>query len=118
MVTVLFVVAAIINFVPVVGVASAARLESMYSVTIGSPDLALMMRHRAVLLAIVGGLLFVAALRQDLRPAAAVAGFASMLSFLALAWGEPAANAALRKVAAVDIVGVVVLAAAVALDQR
>jgi len=107
----LFALAGIINFLPIVGVASGGQLESMYQVTLGSPDLVLLMRHRAVLLAIVGSLLLAAAARPGLRMAAAVAGFSSMLSYLALIAGEPAANVALGRIAAADVVGVLALAA-------
>src|SRR5688572_16050604 len=114
----LFVVVAIINLLPIAGVTSGGRLESMYSVAIPSPDLVVMMRHRAVLLAIVGALLLAAAVHPSLRAAAACAGFASMVSFLLLVAGESAANDALRTVAAVDLVAVILLAIAFALDRR
>jgi hypothetical protein len=116
--SILFAVAGVINILPVVGAASGARLEALYGVTLESPDLILMLRHRAVLLAIVGSLLLAAAARPGLRTAAALAGIASMVSFLVLLAGEPAANDALRRVGAVDVAGVLALAAAAALDWR
>ena len=114
----LFFVAAIINIVPVVGVTSGARLEQMYSVAIGSPDLVLLMRHRALLLAIVGGLLLAAAFRPALRPAAFVAGLVSMVSFVVLVAGGSDVGASLLTVAAVDLVGIAILLAGGELDRR
>jgi hypothetical protein len=114
-VAVLFALAGIINFLPIVGVVSADQVEKLYGVSLSSPELALLMRHRAILLAIVGGLLLAAALRREWRTVATFAGFASMLSYLALAALEPAINAALRRIAMVDVVGVLALAAGAAL---
>ena len=111
----LFVVAAVINLVPVVGVSSAGRLEAMYRVALPSADLVLLMRHRAVLFAIVGGLLLAAAWRRELRSAAIVAGLASMLSFVVLAVSGPEVNPALVRVTQVDVVGLVALSAAAVL---
>jgi hypothetical protein len=114
----LFALAGVINFLPVVGVISADQVEKLYGVTLSSPDLALLMRHRAILFAIVGGLLLAAAVRREWRTVAAFAGFASMLSYLALAAGEPAINAELRRIATVDVVGVLALAAGALLHWR
>lgn len=114
----LFALAGFINFLPVVGVISADQIEKLYGVTLSSPDLALLMRHRAILLAIVGGMLLAAALHREWRTIAAIAGFASMLSFLALAAGEPAINVELRRIGSVDIVGTLVLAAGALLHWR
>lgn len=113
----LFVLVGLVNLLPVIGVMSGERLQAMYRVTLASPDLVLLMRHRAMLLAIVGGLLIAAAFRPELRTAAIVAGFVSMLSFVALAAGEPV-GAALRRVATVDIVASILLAAAAVLHWR
>lgn len=109
-----FVLAAVVNLLPAVGVMSAARLETMYRVTLASPDLVVLMRHRAVLLAIVGGLLLAAAFRSELRAAALVAGLASILSFVALAAGEQQ-NAALRTITYIDVAASLLLAVAAVL---
>jgi hypothetical protein len=114
----LYVVVALINFAPIAGVISAAMLESMYAISVATTDLAVLLRHRAVLLAIVGALLFAASRRAALRPFAAAAGFTSMGSNLALVALEPSSNEALRKVAAVDLGAIVLLALAVVIDRR
>ncbi len=114
----LYLVAALGNLLPVVGVLSAARLESLYGVAIGDPNLLVLMRHRAVLFAIVGALLVAAAFRPAWRAAALAAGWASMLSFVALAWLVGDLNAELRRVAVVDVVLSAALGCAAALDAR
>jgi hypothetical protein len=115
--TALFFAVAAINLLPGLGVLSASRLEGLYGVPLPEANLVILMRHRAVMLAIVGALLAYAALRPPLRPVAVAAGLVSMLSFVAIAFlGEP--NALLRRVAAVDIVASLLLVAAAVLDHR
>jgi hypothetical protein len=98
------------NLLPVTGVLSAARLEALYGVAIGDPNLLVLMRHRAVLFGIVGALLVAAAFRPAWRAAALAAGLVSMLSFVALAWLVGDVNAELRRVAVVDLVLSAILA--------
>jgi hypothetical protein len=118
LVSALYLIVGLGNLLPVTGVLSAARLEALYGVAIGDPSLLVLMRHRAVLFAIVGALLVAAAFRPACRPAALAAGFVSMLSFVALVWLVGDANAELRRVVAVDLVLSAALACAAALDAR
>jgi hypothetical protein len=115
--TALFALVAVVNLVPVVGALSAARLESLYGVAVGEANLEILLRHRALLLAIVGGLLAAAAFHPPLRRAALAAGLASMLSFVVLVGLVGGANPALRRVAAVDLVASLALLAAAGLDR-
>ena len=52
----LFALAGLINVIPVTGALSAARLEVLYGLRFEDPSLVILMRHRAVLLGIVGTL--------------------------------------------------------------
>lgn len=104
LVSALYLLAGLGNLLPVVGVLSASRLEALYGVAISDPNLLVLMRHRAVLFAIVGALLVAAAFRPVWRVAALAAGLTSMLSFVALAWIAGDSNAELRRVVAVDLV--------------
>jgi hypothetical protein len=115
-VTIAFLLAAIVNLFPVLGVLSTARLEALYGVPIADPNLAVLMRHRALLFGIVGALLAIGAFHPPLRPLAGAAGFVSMLSFVALALGAEH-NPLLRRVLWVDVAASLVLAAGLALDQ-
>lgn len=113
----LFLVAALINLLPVVGVVSADRLHGLYGVVLGDPNLVILLRHRAVLFGIVGGLLAVAAFVPAYRALGGIAGLISMISFLVIALSEEP-NSQLVRVCLVDVVGIVALLGALALDQR
>ena len=117
-ITLLFLLVALINGLPVVGALSAGRMEALYGLPVQDPNLLILMRHRAVLLGIVGALLAFAAFRPALQTVAAVAGFASMLSFIAIAWATPDASPALRRVAAIDVFASLALALALGLRAR
>jgi hypothetical protein len=107
-----FLVAAIINLLPLMGVMGAPQLERMYGVSIEGADMAVLMRHRAILFGVVGALLGAAAFMPSLRLAAFLAGMLSMVSFLVFQALEGETNAALGKVAMVDYVGIAALAIA------
>ena len=111
----LLIAVGIINLFPVAGALSAGRLSALYGIAAPEGDLEILLRHRAVLFAIVGGLLVAAAFHAPLRWAAIAAGLVSMLSFvgIALAVGEP--GPALRRIVWVDVVASVALAGAAAL---
>jgi hypothetical protein len=72
-------------------------------------DLQLLMRHRAVLFGLVGGLLLLAAFKPRLRLVASVLGLLSMASFMLLAWPLQEHGAALQRVFWADAVGCAVL---------
>ena len=103
------VLAGIINLLPVVGVAGAAWLRSLYGLEIGSLDLEILLRHRAVLFGIVGGLLLVAVFRPRLREVAVLVAGASMASFILIALLVGNYGPAIRKVVIADIIGLLAL---------
>lgn len=107
--TMLLVVAAI-HLLPLTGVFGASRLTELYGVSFDDPNLAILMRHRAVLFGLLGAFLVLAAFRPLLQPLAFLAGFASVLSFLYLAWSVGGYNAQLGRVYSADMVALVCLA--------
>jgi len=109
---------AVVNLVPVSGLFSAGRLEALYGLALEDPNLLILMRHRAVLFGIVGGLLAVSAFHRPLRPAGFAAGLISMLSFVLLAVLVGDYSEALRRIVVVDLVASAVLVGAVVLDHR
>ena len=115
--TVLIVIVSVINLLPIAGVTSIERLQAAYGVTIDGPNLEILLRHRAALFGVVGGLLLAAAFHAPLRPAAYAAGFFNMLSFMLFAWLVEGANPELRRVALVDGVGSLLLLGALLIEH-
>lgn len=116
--TALYLLAGVVNLLPASGVISAGRLEALYGVAFREPNLLVLMRHRAVLFGVVGGLLIASAFRPALRRVALAAGLVSMLSFVALAWRVGDVNAELQRVAVVDGIAGAALLAAALIDAR
>jgi hypothetical protein len=110
--TALVLVAAAINLAPVLGALAPERMATLYGVDLGDPNLQILMRHRAVLFGLVGGLLAVAAFHPPLRTVGYVVGFSSMLSFLLVAWVVGGYGAGIRRVALLDAVGIAALTSA------
>jgi hypothetical protein len=117
-ISLILVLVGLINAFPLIGALGAETLASLYGLAIDDPSLLVLMRHRAVLLGLVGGYLIVAAFRPALRPSALVLGFASMLSFIALAYSVGGINAAVQRVALIDVVACVLLVGATVLHLR
>jgi len=114
--TLLVLLAGLANLLPVAGVLSAGRLRALYGVGLEDANLVILMRHRAILFGIVGGLLVASAFHAPLRPAALLAGLISMLSFVAIAWLVGGYNAELRRIIVIDLVASALLVAAALLD--
>jgi hypothetical protein len=110
--TVLVLVAAAINLAPSLGAVAPERMAASYGVDLGDPNLQILMRHRAVLFGLVGGLLAAAAFHPPLRTVGYAVGFASMLSFPIVAWLVGGYGAEIRRVARIDAVGVAALTGA------
>jgi hypothetical protein len=108
----LVLVAAAINLAPVLGAVAPERMTALYGVDLEEPNLQILMRHRAVLFGLVGGLLLVAAFHQPLRTLGYAVGFSSMLSFLLIAWLVGGYSAEIQRVILADVVGIAALAGA------
>jgi len=102
----------LINFAPVLGVISASKLESAYSVVLSSNDLVILMRHRALLFGILGAFILYAAFVPLYQPPAMIMGAVSMVGFAILTWSVGGYNADIGKVLFMDILGIVFLLAA------
>lgn len=109
--TVALVAAGLIHLLPLAGVLGADKLAALYGIPIAGPDLAILMRHRALLFGLIGALCLMAAWREPLQWAALLIGLASVLSFLALAWGTGGYNAAIGRVVMVDVIAALLLVA-------
>lgn len=110
----MLVIAAIIHLIPLSGVLGPERLGTLYGVQIVDAELALLMRHRAVLLGLVGALMLYAAFRPRLQPAALTVGLVSVISFMVLALPFGVHNAQIARVITADVIALACLVAGVA----
>ncbi|MFI7079665.1 hypothetical protein ACIBO1_20405 [Micromonospora sp. NPDC049903] len=107
--------AGLLNVLPGAGAVSPAWARSAYGVDVTGVDLETLMRHRAILLALVGVTVIVSAFRPHLRPAAVAINAASFGTFLLLVLTTPSLNQQVVRVAQVDAVALLVLSAGTAL---
>lgn len=107
-------VAAVIHLLPLVGVLGAERLRSLYGIPVEGADLAILLRHRAVLFGLLGAFLALSAFRPGLHGLGLAAGFTSVVTFLVLAWATPGYNAALARVVVADWIALGALCVAAA----
>ena len=85
------------------------RLITLYGLSFSEPNLAILMRHRAVLLGLLGLFMIVAAFRRLMQPAAFIGGLASVASFQYLAWSIGGYNAPIGRVVVADTIALVCL---------
>lgn len=108
-------IVAVIHLLPMAGVMGVERLHALYSIDVKDPTLEILMRHRAVLFGILGGLFVYAAFVPAIQPIAFIAAFVSVGSFFWLVCAVGDAGGALRSVIIADLVATVCLVLAVIL---
>lgn len=111
-------VAAVIHLLPLAGVLGAERLTSLYGLDFSEPNLALLMRHRAILFGLLGAFFGYAAFKPALQRLALVAGLVSVVSFLLLAWSIGDYNPLISRVVVADVVALIALGIGVAAYAR
>ena len=110
-VSAMLVITGIVHILPLPGVLGSDQLQRLYGLVFEDPNLSILMRHRAVLFGLLGGLMFYAAYRKDLQIVALVAGLVSTVSFVWIAWTVGDYNAAISRVVAADWVAIACLVA-------
>ena len=108
-VSVMLVLVAIIHLLPLSGVLSSERLTVLYGIPFNEPNLEIVMRHRAVLLGLLGAFLLYSAFKPVVQLLAFVAAFFSVISFIYLAWSVGTYNEHIGRVFIADIVALVCL---------
>jgi hypothetical protein len=111
----LMILAGVIHLLPLSGALGAERLQALYAVELGDPNLLIMMQHRAVLFGLLGVFLVLGAFRAALQVPAMVAGLISAGSFIVIALWVGGYNAALQRIVIADVVAIACLIAAWAL---
>ena len=100
----LMVLVGVVQVLPVAVAFAPSLSQRFYGVALGDETMALLMRHRAILLALVGLLLFAGAAVPSLRVAALGLALASKLSYVALLALGPKVTVQAVRVARVDMI--------------
>jgi hypothetical protein len=96
----------LIHLLPVLGVLGVARMERAYGVLLPGPDLAVLMRHRALVFGLLGAFMLAAAFVPGLQLPALLIALCSAGGFVLLAFTTPGSNAAVTRIAWVDVAAV------------
>lgn len=100
----LLVLVGVIHLLPVSGVLGVERLSALYGISLGEPNIQILMRHRAILFGLLGLFLIYAGFKPSLRTLAVVAGLVSVVSFIVIAWSVGGYNEHLHKVVTFDVI--------------
>lgn len=106
---ILFCIVSLIHMLPLVGVTGRTALQKAYGIPVESPDLQLLLQHRAVLFGLLGLACLIAAFNAPWRPAVWCAATISTCSFTLFAWLAPSYNAAIARVVWFDIIAIAIL---------
>jgi hypothetical protein len=98
----LLLVAAMIHLMPLAGLLSTDNLQRLYGIAATEGDLLILLRHRAVLFGLLGGLILASVFLPQWRWLAIAAGLVSALSFILIAAQSPAYGAAITRVIMAD----------------
>jgi hypothetical protein len=102
-------IVSLIHLLPLIGVTGRTALEKAYGIPVDSPDLQLLLQHRAVLFGLLGVACAIAAFSAPWRPAVWCAALISTCSFMLLAWLMPSYNTAIARVVWLDAIAVAML---------
>jgi hypothetical protein len=105
----MLIIVGIIHLLPLSGVLGSDRLAALYGLPFDEPNLAILMRHRAVLFGLLGLFLIFAAFQPAYQWLAFIAGMLSVVSFLWLAWSVGGYNPQLARVFMADLLALACL---------
>ena len=107
-----FLLVGLVNAATVAGLLGGSALRRLYGTTPADPATAVLLRHRAVLLGLLGAALVVAAFVPAWRIPAGTAGLVSMVVFVVLAPPRRGLPAGITRTAVIDVLLSVLLAGA------
>lgn len=99
----------VIHIIPGIGVLGNEKLNELYGVHIADPNLAILMKHRAVLFAIIGLLIIAGSFKTSLYWISWTVGITSVIAFLFLAHEQQNYNHFIAKIYLIDWVCVFLL---------
>jgi hypothetical protein len=107
---ILFIVG-IINILPIIVFFDSTKTAKLYGVPIEGESLIILMRHRGVLLGLVGLTLIFAVFKPEFRVFAIAIALISKLAFIFLTFTASSYTAEIRQVALIDVGAIVLLLA-------
>lgn len=103
-------IAGLINFLPSILAFLPDKISQSYGIDVPDANYELLLRHRAVLFGIIGGLIIYSSISQKYYSLSVTIGLISMVSFLILfKMSKGNINKELEKVMKIDIAGILVL---------
>lgn len=108
-VTISLVLVGLVHLLPGIVAFSPRRAVQAYGIEIDEPALIVVLRHRGVLLAVVGAGLVGSAVWPEVRPLAVGSAAASMIGFIVLAAPTPGLGPALRRILWIDVAALALL---------
>lgn len=114
LVSVLLFLVGILNLTPAVVFFDTSRTTSLYGISIAEDDLGVIVRHRAILLGLLGAAMIYAAFRKAFVVPVVTAAYIGKLAFLYLIW-TTANTIELDRVAIFDIGAIIALSIALVL---
>lgn len=107
-----------LHLLPAVGLLGAAQLSALYGIPEQDPAVTLLLRHRALLFALLGGFLVYASMKPRLQANALWLGAISIVGFLILAKTAPMLPMQLERVVHLDVVAGLLMLPALYADLR
>lgn len=108
-VSIILIIVGIINLLPLVVFFDPAKTAKLYGVPIEGESLLILMRHRGVLLGLVGAMLIYVAFRREFRLFAIALALISKLTFIFLTFTAPDYTNEVRQVALIDVGAIILL---------
>jgi hypothetical protein len=108
-VSIIFFIVGIINLFPVVVFFSSAQTVKLYGTQIEGDSLIVLMRHRGILLGLIGLALIFAAVKPDVRIPVLIAAFISKIAFIYLVTTSVTFTPEIKQVAIIDVIAIVLL---------
>ena len=107
--SIILIIVGIINILPIIVFFDPTKTAKLYGVPINGENLIILMRHRGVLLSLVGLMLIFAAFKPEFRVFAIIIASISKLAFIYLTLTTSNHTAEVRQVALIDVGAIVLL---------
>lgn len=106
----------IVNLLPIVAFFDISKTLKLYGVSITENNLMILMRHRGVLLSLIGIALIVSAFKSDYRILAIALALISKITFIFLTFTAENYTSEIKQVALIDIGAIILLLLAFGLN--